>query len=72
MPLTSEGNIVVDGVLASCYASFNHDVSHFAMKPMMWFPGMMESIVGIDTDAPGYVNVVKQMGRLFLPGSDLM
>ena len=33
MPLTEEGNIVVDGVLASCYASFDHDLAHIAMVP---------------------------------------
>ena len=71
MPVTSEGNIVVGGILASCYASFNHDVSHFAMKPILRFPGMVEWIIGMDIDAPGYVNVVKQMGRLFLPFSNL-
>ena len=26
-----EGNIVVDEVLASCYASFDHSLAHFTM-----------------------------------------
>ena len=34
VPLTMKGNIVVDGVLASCYASFDHDLAHFVMTPM--------------------------------------
>ena len=38
MPLTMEGNIIVDGVLASCYASFDHDLAHIAMAPMQWIP----------------------------------
>ena len=42
VPLVNEGNIVVDGVLASCYGSFNHDVAHIIMAPMRWFPGTME------------------------------
>ena len=29
-----EGNIIVDGVLASCYASVDHDLGHIAMVPM--------------------------------------
>ena len=33
-PLTKEGNIVVDGVLASCYAFSNHDLAHTAMAPI--------------------------------------
>ena len=37
-PLTSEGNIVVDGILASCYADFdNHHLQHFAWAPYRWW-----------------------------------
>ena len=28
VPLTEDGNILVDGVLASCYASFDHGLAH--------------------------------------------
>ena len=27
-PVTMEGNIIVDGVLTSCYASASHDLAH--------------------------------------------
>ena len=37
VPLTKNGNIMVDGVLASCYASFDHDLAHFGMRPLQWF-----------------------------------
>ena len=37
VPLTEEGNIVVDGVLASCYASFDHDLAHITMAPIQLF-----------------------------------
>ena len=36
-PMTLEGNIVVDGVLASCYASFDHDLVHLVTSPMRWY-----------------------------------
>ena len=33
IPLTVEGNIIVDGVLASCHASADHGVAHFFYNP---------------------------------------
>ena len=32
------GNIMVDGVLASCYSSLDHDLHHVVMTPLQWFP----------------------------------
>ena len=34
VPLTIEGNIVVNGLLASCYASSDHDLAHTGMAPI--------------------------------------
>ena len=45
MPLTTKGNIMVDGVLASCYASVNHDLGHIVMTPIRWFPEMVQWVV---------------------------
>ena len=67
VPLTDEGNIVVDGVLASCYASFDHDLAHFAMIPMKWFPGLMEWIFGQDNGMQAYINMAKYFGRYVMP-----
>ena len=67
MPLTDEGNLVVDGVLVSCYASFDHDLAHFAMIPMKWFPGLMEWIFGVDNGMKGYVSSAKIVGRYLMP-----
>ena len=37
-PLTTAGNIFVDGILASCYSDFdNHQLQHFAMAPFRWW-----------------------------------
>ena len=41
-----EGNILVDGVLASCYASVDYDLAHLAMKPLLWFPSVMDLLLG--------------------------
>ena len=48
VPLTLEGNVVVDGVLASCYAYVHHDVAHVGMKPLLWFPSIMDLLLGED------------------------
>ena len=37
-----EGNIVVDGVLASTYAAFDHDLAHTALLPVRQFSAMTE------------------------------
>lgn len=37
-PLTTSGTLLVDGFLASCYASFPHDYSELAFAPVKMFP----------------------------------
>ena len=66
-PLTRDGNIVVDAVLASCYASFHHDLAHTAMKPFFWFPKLIEWFFDINNGSPGYIDLTKELGRLVLP-----
>lgn len=36
-PVTFSGNIVVDGVVCSCYALVDHQLAHTAMAPARWF-----------------------------------
>ena len=67
VPLTLEGNIMVDGVLASCYLSSNHHLAHFAMKPMQWFPKITEWILGVDTGFQVYHNIAEHVGKWILP-----
>ena len=71
VPLTVEGNIVVDGVLASCYGSFDHDLAHISMKPVQWFPETMEWIFGLDDISPVYVDIAEHFGRFMLPHCQL-
>ena len=59
--MTLEGNIIVGGVLASCYATVHHDVGHIMMTPLRWFPRMTEWILG---DSVTYVNVLEEIGKL--------
>ena len=37
-PLTKEGTLLVDGFLASCYASFPHRPAQIAFAPVKMFP----------------------------------
>ena len=65
-PLTAEGNIIVDGVLASCYAYSHHDVAHIFMTPIHWFPQMMEWIIGEENGFLGFAKVVEDLERVML------
>ena len=67
MALTTEGNIIVDGVLASCYASTDHDLAYFAMTPIKWFPEIIEWIFGNENGLQGYVKIVKEFGGWVQP-----
>ena len=40
-PFTMEGTLLVDGLLASCYASFSHALSDLALAPVKMFPRML-------------------------------
>ena len=62
-----EGNIFVDGVLASCYPSSYHDMAHFGMTPVQWFPEMIEWIFGDDNGLLTYANILEYVGRIILP-----
>ena len=56
-----EGNILVDGVLASCYASFDHDAQHFAMKPLLWFPHIIDMLLGEDVSTHAYGSILQHL-----------
>ena len=71
VPLTRQGNIVVDGILASCYASFDHDLSHMAIAPIQWYPEIIEWIFGKDEGPLDYVYIAKYLGRMVLPNGNI-
>ena len=58
-----EGNIMVDGVLASCYACPNHDLCHIAMIPNRWFPVIAKWILGEEDNSSAYVPIVSMASR---------
>ena len=66
VPLTMEGNLVVDGIVASCYAKFDHDLAHYAMKPIQWYPEIMKWIFSVDDGSLFYVTTTKKVGKWLL------
>ena len=67
VPSTANGKIVVDGVLASCYASFDHDLAHIGMAPIRWFPEVIELMFGEDKESACFLKIAKDIGRWVLP-----
>ena len=67
MPLIAEGKLLVDGVLASCYASSDHDLAHLTMTPMQMFPTLMDWLFGEDIGYPVYVSTLRKLGMMILP-----
>ena len=70
-PLTNEGNIVIDRMLASCYAFSDHNLAHITVTPMLWFPEMIEWIFGMEKVSQGYVSILADLGGLLLPFNTL-
>ena len=58
---------MVDGVLASCYPSADHDMSHFVMTPMRLFPEIIDWMYGEDNGFQVFVSVIEQIGGWMLP-----
>ena len=58
---------MVDGVLASCYPSGDHDLSQIGMSPIKWFPNFTKWIFGDDKNLQVYVGLSTDLGRWVLP-----
>ena len=71
VPLTMEGNIVVNEVLASCYPSTHHDLAHFAMTPFRYFPQLIMSIFHDENGFSGFVKIMEDFGKWAIPNCQL-
>ena len=58
---------MVNGVVASCYADFDHVLADLIMIPMERFSEAMMWIFGDDTGFPVYVKTARAVGILMLP-----
>ena len=65
--MTMEGNIVIDGVLASCYPSAHHDLAHIGMIPIRWFPDTFKWIFGNENGILFYVTMTEEIGMWVIP-----
>ena len=72
VPLIMEGNIVVDGIVASCYPSFDHNLVHFEKTTMQWCPEIMVWSFGVESGAPTFVTIAKRLGKWLLPDEFLL
>ena len=63
-----DGNIIVDGVLASCYAFLRHDLADIAMTTMKYYPEAIGWLFGEENEFKNYVKIALDIGiRILLP-----
>ena len=67
VPLTLNGNIIVDEILASCYVYLHHDVARLVMAPFRWFPDIIEWLFGEDNGFQVFVAISEELGKWILP-----
>ena len=67
-PLTREGNIIVDEVLASCYpSSVDHHLAHLSMAPLRWFPEITQMIFGKEESTSAFIRISEELVIWMLP-----
>ena len=67
-PLTEEGTVLVNGIMASCYAlTENHDMAHLSFLPWRAVNGIFNQFGnnGIQTGEHWYVHMLRTINRLF-------
>ena len=62
---------MVDGVLASCYTGFHHDLAHLTMIAMQRFSEIVEWTFGDNSGLSVFVNTAKELGMILLPAGYL-
>ena len=67
VPLTLNGYIIVDEILASCYIDVHHDMAHLVMAPFRWLPGIIAWLFGEDTGFQVSVGIAEQLSKWILP-----
>ena len=71
-PLTREGTIIVDEILASCYASIgDHYLAHIGMAAMRWLPDTIQMIFGKEEATSAFIWINEELGQWMLPHKEL-
>ena len=66
-PLTQHGSIVVDGVLASCYAAVDsHELSHWALAPLRFFHSVLGPSQVQSDGLHWYPRLLQTLGKILL------
>lgn len=66
-PLTRSGSIVVDGVLASCYAALDsHGLAHWVLAPLRFFYSLMGPSEAQSDGLHWYPRLLQRLGRTLL------
>ena len=62
-----EGNIIVGGVLASCYASSDRYVAHIGMTPFRYFPDVIQLVFGTEHGFSAFVKTSEKLTTWISP-----
>lgn len=66
-PLTQHGSIVVNGVLASCYAAVDsHELSHWALAPLRFFYSILGPSQVQSDGLHWYTQLLQTLGKILL------
>ncbi|XP_068602862.1 indian hedgehog B protein-like [Brachionichthys hirsutus] len=66
-PLTQHGSIVVNGVLASCYAAVdNHHLAHWVLAPLRFFYSLMGPSEPQTNGLHWYPSLLQRLGQMLL------
>ena len=71
VPLTREGNVIVDGILASCYPSVDHHLAHLSTAPIRWFPDLIQMVFGEEGGISAFIRMNEELGIWVLPQSQV-
>ena len=63
---------MVNGVLASCYPSNDHDLAHLGMAPMRLFPETIQWMFGDDGGFSVFALTNEELGKWILPNGWLI
>ena len=71
VPLTMEGTIMVDEVLASCYPSEDHDIIHNMLLLVRYFPHFTMWIFGKENGFYSYIKILEHIHKWVVANNHL-
>ena len=65
------GKVMVDGIMASCYASADHDLAHLLVMPIRLFPDTIKWIFGDENGFLFHIKIMEEVAGWLLPHGQL-